>query len=774
MIHENISMKKSEEDSAYVIYAHTPLQYVKSVGPKRAEALASVGLHTVKDLLYYIPYGYIDRTSVQSIASIHHKFKKENDIFNSESMDIDEAISFKKEITIVATVQSIQEKSFGKQGRKMLIAKVSDESNAYAEIVFFNMVPYFKKVLQIGIVLGISGLPDYDEKWRKLTFQHPEIIILDTQDEQEFKKGVILPKYSINQAMKNAHISIKTMRSMFDIVFEYSESLIDESLPDSFLNAKSLMPKQKAIQALHKPLSTKELLDARNRMKFEELFFFQLFIALRKQGKKTSEQGIYIPSKSSLAKNLHQALPFELTKDQKKALWDIAHDFESGKPMNRLIQGDVGSGKTIVSLFAMLMAIDAGYQTMLMAPTETLAEQHFHSISTFLEPYHIHVTLLVGGQKTSLRKQVLSEIASGQAQIVIGTHALFASHGKDQLAGLSYHKLGLIIVDEQHRFGVMQRAQLKQLAKASLIESPQYHSLSPHILVMSATPIPRTLSMTLYGDLDSTTIKEMPIGRKPVKTEIVFDSTIDRAYQTIEQEIKAGRQAYIIYPLVEKSETIDAKSAIEHYESLKTDVFIDYSCGLLHGQMPWHEKERVMKAFKNKEYQILISTTVIEVGIDIPNATVMLIENAERFGLAQLHQLRGRVGRNDLQSMCFLATKDHFRFHINKQKSEDLHLERASAIARLTTMISTNDGFQIAEADMKLRGPGDIMGTRQSGIPKFLFIDLINDSEIIEHSKKTAEQIIEQDPQLRLPHHSVIRNEYERLRMSDTFFMNIA
>jgi ATP-dependent DNA helicase RecG len=404
-----------------------------------------------------------------------------------------------------------------------------------------------------------------------------------------------------------------------------------------------------------------------------------------------------------------------------------------------------------------------------MAPTEILAEQHALSFAKLLEPMNIKIVQLLGGQTVSERKSILQSIEQGEAQIIIGTHAVFTQQEESRNA-VRYNNLGLIIIDEQHRFGVEQRARIKSMASASLKDS----SVSPHILVMSATPIPRTLSMTLYGDLDNTIIKQMPKGRKPIKTEIVFESGLDEAFEFIKSEVKLGHQAYIVYPLVDPSEKVAAKSATEHFEFLSNDIFSEYSCALLHGKMHWNEKEAIMQEFKNGTYHILIATTVVEVGIDIPNATVILIENAERFGLAQLHQLRGRVGRGDAQSYCFLATKDHFRYQVKKKESEDIQMERKSAIARLMTMASTTDGFAIAEADMKLRGPGDYLGTRQSGLPSFQFTDLVNDVQLIGITKQDARALIANDPQLRKIEHEMVKTEYQRLKATDTHYMNIA
>lgn len=746
----------------------SPLQFVRSVGPKRAEAFASQGLHTVKDLLHYIPFSYIDRTSIHTLAEILNRLRKE-ELSGGASPEQFSDISIKTEFTVTATIISVKEKKFGAGKRSMLIVTVRDESHVQADCVYFNMVPYFKNILTQGSLISISGIPDYDTKWRKLSFHHPDIIVLDEEEQEEYKQGRILPKYRLSQSMKQAHISMKIMRKLIDVIAEDLSEQIPETLPLTIREAYHYPNKHQALFALHSPTNQDQLKISRDRMKYEELFYFQLFLEMKRSHVHISERGPIFPQKSPMARKVHDALPYQLTQDQIQALWDISRDLTSGKPMNRLLQGDVGSGKTIVALLTMLQAVDAGYQSVIMAPTEILAEQHAASFSSLLESHGIRIVQLLGGQSASERKEVLQAIENGEAQIIIGTHAVFSQSEQSKYT-IRYNNLGLIIIDEQHRFGVEQRARIKKMASSSLSGS----SMVPHMLVMSATPIPRTLSMTLYGDLDNTIIKQMPKGRKPIQTEIVFESTLDETFSFIKSQLDLGFQAYIIYPLVDPSEKVMAKSATEHYDFINNDIFPDYSCGLLHGKMHWNEKEAIMQDFKEKKYQVLVATTVVEVGIDIPNANVILIENAERFGLAQLHQLRGRVGRSSTQSYCFLATKDHFRYQVKQKDSQQHQMERKSAIARLLTMASTNDGFAIAEADMKLRGPGDYLGTRQSGIPNFLFTDLVNDIPMIQMTKSDAALIISKDPQLRSPENIPVHTEYIRLKSSDIHYMSIA
>nr|MDA3842735.1 ATP-dependent DNA helicase RecG [Candidatus Kapabacteria bacterium] len=473
------------------------------------------------------------------------------------------------------------------------------------------------------------------------------------------------------------------------------------------------------------------------------------------------EKGLQMDPKSLSARTLFDRLPFELTRDQKKVIREISRDMSSPEPMNRLLQGDVGSGKTIVAALSMLVAVDNGFQTLIIAPTEILAEQHYHSFKNMLKDLDIEIVQLLGGQRAKARRQILESIESGKAKVIIGTHALFEST-------VHYNMLGLIVIDEQHRFGVAQRAKLKKLAELSYPVS----KLTPDVLVMSATPIPRTLSLTVYGDLDVSIIKQMPAGRKPIRTKVVFEKELPEVFEFIRSEIEAGRQAFIVYPLVEKSEKIDLKSAVEHFETIDNEIFHDLKCGLIHGQMFWYEKEEVMQGFLDKEYDVLVATTVIEVGIDVPNASVMLIENSERFGLSQLHQLRGRVGRGDQQSYCLLATKDNFKYQFSKKSKNDD--ERINAVIRLKTMEESTDGFRIAEVDMELRGPGDVLGTRQSGLPSFRFLDIIRDVDIISSAKNLADEIITDDPHLRKAKNSLLKEEYMRKYSKDSNYFDTA
>jgi ATP-dependent DNA helicase RecG len=730
-----------------------PLQYLKGVGPRRAEVLASEGLVSYHDVVMYVPRAYVDRRTMSSIAQLRDHLRGSLD---TQTSDASAQFAMQKQVSLVARVARSEKKTVGK-GRTMLQVDLVDDSRALLQLVFWNQIPYYSKLLQPDLTFVVHGLPQYEPRWNTLSMHHPELELVDDEEIEQFGTGAILPRYRLTQGMANVGITMRLMRSIVDQCLEKMLDEVVDPLPSALAAERALMPKEDALRSLHHPESHGVIQRAQRRMKYEELFLFELLLAARRRSRKRPERGIPMQSQSQRARALIEKLPYELTAAQKRVIREIVADMTSGTPMNRLLQGDVGSGKTVVALLCMLSAVDNGFQTLIMAPTEILAEQHFHGIQRMLgSESDIHVAQLVGSQGKKARAAVLEQIASGRAQIVVGTHALFE-------ADVVYNKLGLIVIDEQHRFGVAQRAELKRLGQNSHGDAPR----TPHILVMSATPIPRTLSMTLYGDLDSSVIDQLPAQRKPIKTHVVFESKMQDVYGFIRSEIALGRQAYIVYPLVERSEKIDAKSAVEHYEYLCDTVFHDLRVGLLHGQMAWNEKEDVMRAFLNRDFDILVSTTVIEVGIDVPNATVMLIENAERFGLSQLHQLRGRVGRGGEQSYCFLATKDHFKYQMNKSvHAEDM----AKAPIRLRTMEETTDGFRIAEVDLRLRGPGDVMGTRQSGVPDFLFADLVADGELIAQTRADAFGVLEQDPQLRRDEHRVLRQEL--LRMFDESSMS--
>ncbi|MFP4543523.1 MAG: ATP-dependent DNA helicase RecG [Candidatus Kapaibacterium sp.] len=716
-----------------------PIMYVKGVGPRRAAVLESEGIHHSLDMLKYTPVSYIERDASKSIKQLTFDFR------SGFSDEIIPPVNFRNETTIVAEIFSKQLNRAGKH-RKMLTLSISDESNMSAKVNFWNMTDYFDKIYKKGQMIAVSGKPELD-RYGLMTFTHPEIDIIEPEDKELYAKGAILPKYRLTEKMRRAGFSIRLMRGIMEEIIRDELYLIKERLPKSLAEEMQLLDIWQAYKALHFPESPEILEKAIFRMKFEELFFYQLAIGLKKKQADVTLKGITMNPKSPSARKLYDSLPFQLTPDQKKVIREIASDMQSGKPMSRLLQGDVGSGKTIVAVLSALIAIDEGYQAAFMAPTEILAEQHYKNIIRYLEGIDAEAVLIKGSQKTALRRDALERISSGRASVIVGTHALFQND-------ILYRNLGLIIIDEQHRFGVAQRAELINIAKSS-------HNgklVAPHILVMTATPIPRTITMTLYGDLDVSVIKQKPGGRKPIITKVAFDSAREDVYNFIREKISHGNQAYIVYPLVEKSDKLELKAATEHFDFIGNDAFPGYPCGLLHGQMKAEEKDLVMEKFLNKEYKLLISTTVIEVGIDVPNATVMLIEDAERFGLSQLHQLRGRVGRGADQSYCILMTKDHFKYRIKDKSKRDE--EQKSAVIRLRTMEATNDGFEIASVDLKLRGPGDILGTKQSGLPDFKFADIVNDGDIITLAREKAFSLINEDPSLKLPHNLAVREHF--------------
>jgi ATP-dependent DNA helicase RecG len=722
-----------------------PLQYVKGVGPRRAEALASEGIVSFADVIYNVPRSYVDRKAAESIAQMLNRYRS-SDMFGADAAA---AIKVTGQVTLVASVTSVRKSTVGK-GRSMLSVTLQDDSAVSMRLIFWSGLAYYERFLKVGSTYVVHGVPQYDPKWGDLCMHHPEMEVVDPEEIDQYRAGSILPRYRMTQGMKTAGITMRILRSIVEYALDKGLAEITDPVPESLRQRHRLMPQHQALRQLHAPETIDAVNAARHRMKYEELFVFEVHLAARRASRKRPERGLPMQAQSARARAVMESLPYELTSAQKRVIREIIADMTSGTPMNRLLQGDVGSGKTIVAALCMLNAIDNGYQAILIAPTEILAEQHYQSLSKLLEPLgNVTMAQLVGAQRTAARRHALELIRSGTAQIVVGTHALFEAH-------VDYHKLGLIVIDEQHRFGVAQRKELRRMGQQSHGEQLR----TPHILVMSATPIPRTLAMTLYGDLDSSVIDQMPANRKPIITRVVFESALAETFGFIRTQVRSGRQAYIVYPLVEKSEKVQAKSAVEHYEWLRDEVFPDLRVGLLHGQMLWNEKEDIMRSFLRREFDILVSTTVIEVGIDVPNASVMLIENAERFGLSQLHQLRGRVGRGAEQSYCYLATKDHFRYQVSRSSSSE---ESMASVVRLRTMEQTTDGFRVAEVDLQLRGPGDVMGTRQSGVPEFRFADLIGDAAVIAMARADAHALLDADPHLRMPEHQTLREQVIRL-----------
>ncbi len=674
------------------------LSDIKGVSPARLRALNENGIRSVKDLISFFPRTWLDRTTVKPIAHL-----KGND----------------EQVTLIGKVTSVQEAGFGK--RKRLEAVVQDDSGVI-KCVWFKGLAYFKKFIKPGEMVSVYGR--VKRFGRYLSMAHPEMDKISKENELKRSAGIV-PIYPSNNFFKKTYITSVILQDWMKQIT--GQVRFEEFMPDYLLKDFGFPEINEAYRRIHLPSEPGEYQPALQRFKFEELFLFELSVHKLKLQHTKKNKGPCIPEPGDLTKSFFtKELPFQLTEGQKNALRDIRKDLAAGIQMNRLIQGDVGSGKTVVAIGAMLMCIDHGYQAAFMAPTEILAEQHYRTLDSFLKPLGINIRLLTGQQKSALRRDVLSDISGGTAQIVVGTHAII----QDQV---SFNRLGIAIIDEQHRFGVMQRSVFLQ------------KGLNPHILVMSATPIPRSLALTLYGDLNISVIKGLPSGRKPIKTALRGENKREDVYAFTESVLREGGQVYIVYPLIEESEALDLKNATEGYEQV-CRRFSDFSVGLLHGRMKTEEKDEVMRDFISKKYQVLVSTTVIEVGVDVPNASVMIIEHAERFGLSQLHQLRGRIGRGSRQSFCILMA-DY------KQSKE--------ARFRLQTMVRTQDGFEISEADLKLRGPGDFLGTRQSGLPDFKHADIIQDQALLEQATETANSIINDDPDLEKPGHKTLKPVFE-------------
>ena len=705
------------------------VQYIKSVGPKRAESFYKIGIKTIRDLLFYFPSRHLDRTTVINAASAYGY------VING----------YQGEVTIIGTVEDVERIRL----RKELLKVHFRDATGFFECVWFQGVKYFEKVFNTGDIFAISSKPEIN--YNKLQFIHPDFDRITEEESQNFiSTGKIIPFYRIPKELKARNIGDLSLRRIISYAVENYVDHLDETLPPDIIKDENLIDIISAVRNYHFPES-KELFErAKKRFKFEEMFYIETLVALRKHNYGTKLSGNALTIKTKLISDMLKTLPFELTKAQLKVLSEIKKDMMSDKPMNRLLQGDVGSGKTIVSLIAMLIAVDNGFQAAIMAPTEILADQHAKNISVMMNKlFEIHkdkkikVSLLLGGQKKSVRDKNLEEIELQEADIIVGTHALFEEKVK-------FNNLGLVVIDEQHRFGVRQRSQLQSKGK------------TPDVLVMSATPIPRTLSMTIYGDLDISVIDEMPKNRKPIKTVLRGENKLPEIYKFIIDKRKEGYQSFLVYPLVEESEKLELKAATTLFEELSNSHLRELKLGLIHGRMSWLEKEEVMLRFLKKEYDTLVSTTVIEVGIDIPDANIILINDAQRFGLSQLHQLRGRVGRSNKQAYCILVAKDSVVLRTNQRELEleylpPVQIEKYKSTVRLQTMAKYTDGFKIAEIDLKLRGPGDIFGTLQSGFPELKYADIINDTQIIIDAKQKAFSIVEKDPSFKFPENQIIK-----------------
>jgi len=684
------------------------IMYLPGVGPRKKEILSKeLNINTFGDLLEYYPYKYVDRTQIYRIAQLQGDMPY---------------------VQLKGRILSFEEFDMGPR-RKRLVVHFSDGWNV-ADLVWFQGTKYILNTYKVGVDYIVFGKPSmYGGRFQ---IAHPDI---DEVTELKLTEMGMQPHYGTSERMKKAGITSRTMEKLTKGLLEQMQAPLTETLPPFITNALHLASRDEAMRGVHYPHNNDELQRAQMRLKFEELFYVQLNILRYANYHRRKYRG-YNFSKIGQYFNdfYHNNLPFELTGAQKRVMHEIRNDMDSGRQMNRLVQGDVGSGKTLVALMAMLIAVDNGFQACLMAPTEILAEQHLATVLQMLKGMGVTAELLTGIVKGKRRTDVLQRLASGELHILVGTHALIEDT-------VQFANLGLAVVDEQHRFGVKQRAKL--WAKN---DNP------PHVLVMTATPIPRTLAMTIYGDLDVSVIDELPPGRKPIQTLHKYDNQTTSLYAGIRQQVNLGRQVYIVYPLIEESEKTDLKNLEEGYAAL-TEIFPEYKLSKIHGRMKSKEKEAEMARFANGETQILVATTVIEVGVNVPNASVMVILDAQRFGLSQLHQLRGRVGRGADQSYCILVT--------NRALS-------AETRKRIDIMCETNDGFRIAEADLKLRGPGDLEGTQQSGMAFDLKIaNIARDGALVQLARDEAQKIIERDPDCNLPEHAMLWNRLKELRKTN-------
>lgn len=684
------------------------IMYLPGVGPSRKKLLSEeLGIYTFEDLLYYYPYKYIDRSKVYRISEL------------TGDMPF---------VQICGRILSFETFDMGPR-KERVVAHFSD-GHGIMDLVWFNGGKYVKKTYLVGKQYVVFGRPAVFNG--RINVMHPDI---DPAENLELSSMGMQPYYPLTEKIKKAGVTSRTIERYSKTLLEKLKEPLDETLPDYLVASRHLMSRDEAMRIIHYPRNAKELERARVRLKFEELFFVQLNIVRYASDHRRKYRGYIFNRIADIFNGFyHDHLPFQLTEAQKRVLREIRQDVCSGRQMNRLLQGDVGSGKTLVALMAMLIALDNGFQACIMAPTEILAEQHLATIKEFLSGMEVSVELLTGVVKGRRRQDILDRLASGDVQILVGTHAVIED-------SVRFARLGMVVVDEQHRFGVAQRAKLW-----SKSENP------PHVLVMTATPIPRTLAMTLYGDLDVSVIDELPPGRKPVVTQHVYDNRLSSLYDGIRRQIAQGRQVYIVFPLIEESEKMDLKNLEDGFEQLR-HIFPEYSMSKIHGRMKPKEKEAEMQRFLKRETQILVATTVIEVGVNVPNASVMVILDAQRFGLSQLHQLRGRVGRGADQSYCILVT--------SYKLSDDTR-------KRIDIMCETNDGFRIAEADLKLRGPGDLEGTQQSGMAFDLKIaDIARDGQLVQMARDEAQAVIADDPLCEKPRYQLLWKRLREMRKTD-------
>lgn len=672
-------------------FLETSIEYLKGVGPKRAELLKKeLGVFTFYDLLLIYPFRYVDKSKFYKVKEIHEDLPY---------------VQLKGKITNV--------KAIGKHRPTRLTADFSDNTGRI-KLVWFKGIKWYINKFDPHTEYIVFGQASVFNK--EFNIVHPEVE--EVSDEKQEISGSLQAVYNSGEKLKTKGLDSKGISRIIKTLVSKAGNSLQENMPDYIINKLALLSHEEALINIHVPSDPYILKKALARLKFEELFFLQLQLLKQKtirlqniKGHKFTVVGNYLND------FYHKKLPFELTSAQKRVIKEIRADVGQGQQMNRLLQGDVGSGKTMVAVMSILIALDNGYQTCLMAPTEILANQHYSTISKMLDGLNVEINLLTGSTKAAGRKLIHENLENGKLQILIGTHALIEESVK-------FQNLGFVVIDEQHRFGVAQRAKLWSKNK-----------IPPHVLVMTATPIPRTLAMTVYGDLDYSVIDELPPGRKPIKTYHFYDKDRLKVFGFIRKQIQNGQQVYIVYPLINESQKLDMKDLMDGYESIVREFPLpEYAVSIVHGQMKSADKEFEMQRFLNKQTQIMVATTVIEVGVDIPNASVMIIENAERFGLSQLHQLRGRVGRGSDQSYCLLMTS--FKLTADGKK-------------RIETMVKTTDGFEIADVDLKLRGPGDMQGTQQSGILELKLADIVKDEKILKYSRNLAKEILKEDPDLR-------------------------
>lgn len=698
-------------------FLNTEIMYLKGVGPKKAEILQKeLGIFTFGQLLYHFPYKYVDRTKFHTIREI---------------TPTSAHVQLRGKITAFRTE--------GSKYKIRLIAKFQDASGEI-DLVWFQGNKRITKMYSVGAEYVVFGKPSLYS--RRISIAHPDIEPLEKY--QNNGGSSLVAQYPTTEKLKNSYLNAKAIHNLIKTMLEMPNFHVEETLSKNLINENNLLPLQETLKIIHLPADTRELQQAEMRIKFEELFYIQLGLVRIKSGRKQHNKGFIFDRVGDTFNRFYKKnLPFELTNAQKRVIREIRRDTGSGKQMNRLLQGDVGSGKTLVALMVMLLGIDNGYQASLMAPTEILAQQHFNTLTKMLDGLEVTVDVLTGSTRKKKREFIHSELKSGRLNILVGTHALLEDP-------VEFSNLGIVIIDEQHRFGVAQRARLWKK-----------NVNPPHVLVMTATPIPRTLAMTLYGDLDVSIIDELPPGRKAIETYHYRENKRLAVNGFLRKQIDQGRQVYVVYPLIKESESLDLKDLELGFEGM-VQIFPppDYNVICVHGKMKPAEKDAAMQSFKKGEAHILMATTVIEVGVDVPNATVMVIESAERFGLSQLHQLRGRVGRGGDQSYCILLTS---------------HKLSNEARKRLEAMVATNDGFAISEADLKLRGPGDLEGTQQSGIAFDLKIaNIARDGQLLQYVRNIAEKIVENDPLLENPENAILLKHLDNLKNSTTDWSSIS